>query len=315
MKKRRVGRPRKRGRPKKVKPIGRPRLDEQIKTDRIQQSLKGEIHLLKLKNNQLMKEANAQDRIIRYNQIAVDALPVVRVPRKQFIKKRKVVESVVLVGSCWHIGEVISKEEMGGLNEYNFDIFVQRFQSLVDETIRFTSRNMNQHHFEELHIFLTGDMVSGIIHDELEATNQLNIVEQATLGALVTAQGILELAQVFPKVILTCVVGNHGRTKRQKYYKHKQQVNWDFVFYTNLSLLLKNQKNVEFNIPLSFWAGVEVQGQKFLIMHGDQIKSWGSIPFYGINREVAKWVEIKAAQKEFFRYFIFLQKYKYVIFC
>jgi hypothetical protein len=279
-------------------------LKGEIRHDKEIQRLKAEAHILKIKNNQLLKEVNAHERLIEYNKMAIDALPPVRKPYRYYTHKRRVRESAVLVGSCWHIGETVNKQQMGGLNEYNFDIFVRRYQMLIEKTIKFTITNMSSFIFDELHIFLTGDMVSGTIHDEIEASNQLNIVEQATLGAFVTAQGISELARHFPQVIVTCVVGNHGRIKKRKYYKNKQQVNWDYIFYTNLSLLLKKQRNVKFNIPMSFWAGIEVQGHKFLIMHGDNIKSWGSIPFYGINREVAKWIEIKASQKEFFRYFI-----------
>ena len=260
--------------------------------------------ILKTKVNELEKEKDAQDQIIRYAKDSIDVLPVIRSPRPYGFTKNKSVESVVLVGSCWHIGEVINKQEMGGLNEYNFDIFCKRLQFLIEKTISFTADNMSSHVFPEINVLLTGDMVSGIIHDELEASNQLNIVEQATVGAHVAAQALLDLARAFPKVTVTCVVGNHGRVKHQKYFKHKQQVNWDYIFYNYLALMLRNQKNIIFNIPLSFWAGVEIQGWKFMIQHGDNVKSWGGIPFYGIKREVSKWIEIKASQRDFFQYFV-----------
>ncbi|GAF73430.1 unnamed protein product, partial [marine sediment metagenome] len=38
--------------------------------------------------------------------------------------------------------------------------------------------------------------------------------------------------------------------------------------------------------------------------HGDDIKSWGGIPFYGINRSAAKWLGIEAVQKRYFQYFV-----------
>lgn len=289
--------------PKKVH-IG---ISEQTKHDQEILTLKAGYKLLNRKYKETLKSRETQAQILEFNKLAVQALPVVPAPQPIAAEpkgEKITVESAVLVGSCWHIGEMINKEEMGGLNEYNFDIFVQRLQFLIEKTISFTTQNMSKHRFQELHVLLTGDMVSGIIHEELEASNQLTIVEQAYLGSLVTAQAILELAQAFPKIIVTCVVGNHGRVTRMKYYKHKQTVNWDYVFYNTLALLLKNQTNVSFNIPMSFWAGVEIQGWKFLVMHGDLIKSWGSIPFYGINREVAKWINIKAAQRDFFQYFV-----------
>lgn len=275
-----------------------------LEFDKKATSLKAEMSILKHKNQTLLKLVNTTDRILEFNKKAIEALPKVDIPPMPKFDKTKTVESVVLVGSCWHIGEVINKEEMGGLNEYNFDVFKKRFQYLVEKTISFTTKNMSNYHFPELHVLLTGDMVSGVIHDELEATNELNIVEQATLGALIVAQGFQDLARAFPKVIVTCVVGNHGRIKHEKYFKHKQQVSWDYIFYTNLALMLKNQKNIIFNIPLSFWAGVQIQGHNFMIQHGDLIKSWGGIPFYGIAREAGKWTEIMASQKEFFQYFV-----------
>ena len=283
-----------------------PRLpvSDQVRNERQVIQTTGELADLRKKYKELLKERNVQDRILEFNAKAITALPAVKAPKALTSKDRHTVESAVLVGSCWHIGEVINKQQMGGLNEYNFDIFCRRLQFLIERTIKFTTANMSNHAFDELHVFLTGDMVSGIIHDELIESNDLNIVEQAHLGSLVTAQAFLELAQAFPKVIVTCVVGNHGRVKQQKYFKNKQQVNWDYVFYNNLALLLQNQKNITFNIPLSFFAGVTIKGQNFLVMHGDLVKSWGGIPFYGLNREVSKWVAIKASQKDFFQYFV-----------
>lgn len=280
-------------------------VDEQVAHERRLSQCTTELQDLRKKYKELLKEGNLQDKILDFNANAINSLPAVTTPPLVVPKTTKpTVESVVLVGSCWHIGEVINRDAMGGLNEYNFDVFCRRLGFLVDRTIKFTQKNMSAHIFDELHIFLTGDMVSGIIHDELRETNELNIVEQAHLGSLVAAMAIQELARAFPRVIVTCVVGNHGRVTHQKYFKNKQQVNWDYVFYNNLAVLLKNQKNVSFNIPLSFWAGVEVKGHKFLVMHGDLVRSWGGIPFYGLNREVAKWVQIKAAEKDFFHYFV-----------
>lgn len=279
-------------------------IKSQVSKDKEVTTLKAKIALLVKKYKEAIKQADTQEQILEYNRSAVDALPSVPVLPSVEVKDKETTESVVLIGSCWHIGETINKQEMGGLNEYNFDIFCQRFQFLVDRTITFTTRNMSKHKFEELHVFLTGDMVSGIIHDELEASNQLNIVEQAYLGALVVSQGLLELAQAFPSVIVTGVVGNHGRVRPQKYYKNKQTVNWDFVFYSTLALLLKNQKNISFNIPMSFWAGVNVRGWNFMIQHGDLVKSWGGIPFYGLARENSKWMLISASQNKFFNYFV-----------
>lgn len=291
-------------RPRGEVPVAEPMtLSERVLADRQMAGLRGKIALLEHEKKELQKQANAQDTIIELAKLALDALPPVAVPTPLHLPSKPDVESAVLVASCWHIGEVVRSEEMNGMNEYNFDIFCKRVQRLVEKTISFTAENMKAHTFDELRIFFTGDMVSGIIHDELTETNQLNIIEQATLGALVTAQAIRDLAAKFPRIICTCVVGNHGRVRKEKYFKGKW-VNWDTVFYNYLALLLRNQTNVTFQIPQSFWTGVEVKGWKFLITHGDLIKSWGSIPFYGIKRAVDAWLEIEAARGKFFQYFV-----------
>lgn len=279
-------------------------LTERMEHDQEVESLRAQIGLLKSKYKIALRGKDAQKLVLELTKEAIKALPRVKAPAPLALnpKTERTRESAVLVGSCWHVGETINKEEMGGLNEYNFEIFVRRLQFLVGKTVKFTKQNMAMYDFEELQVLLTGDMVSGIIHEELAETNNLTIVEQVYAGAYITAQALLELAQVFPKVVVTGVVGNHGRTGHQKQFKHKQTVNWDFVFYNTLAQLLQNQPNVSFNIPLSFWAIVEIQGWKFLVMHGDLIKSWGSIPFYGINREVSKWIKIQASQKVFFNY-------------
>lgn len=289
---------------RKNKVVKAPSITEQIYFDKKEEYYKTKITQLQRKNKELIRDSIASDRLIAMARESISAIPPSTAPRQLNIKSRDAIESVVMVGSCWHIGEVVNKQQMNGLNEYNFDIFCRRLQYFVDKTIKFTKQNMQMHQFDELRILLTGDMVSGIIHEELSETNELNIVEQATLGAYVTAQAIRELASVFPRVIITGVVGNHGRVQKQKYFKNKQQVNWDYIFYTYLSLMLAKQTNVSFQIPLSFWVGVDIKGHRFLITHGDLIRSWGGIPFYGIQRAVSKWLEVEAVQNKFFDYFI-----------
>lgn len=279
-------------------------VSETVRRDRRVADLQSRLSMLQRKYDESLTESNATAKILERLEAALDALPSVKPPKPPKLVHAASVESAVLVGSCWHIGETINKQEMGDLNEYNFDVFVRRLQFIIEKTISFTQDNMSNHTFEELQLFLTGDMVSGIIHEELVETNELHIVDQSLLGALVVAQAIQDLARVFPRVVVTGVAGNHGRTQPQKQFKHKGTKSWDYVFYNTLALLLRNQPNVTFIIPQSYWAVVEVQGQLFQVQHGDTIKSWGGIPFYGLNRETAKWVEIHATQGRFIRYYV-----------
>lgn len=270
------------------------------------EQLRALLSIERQRSKALDKERIAADRIVEYAKTALRALPAIRpaAPPSAATLKGKTRESAVLLASCWHIGETVNAQEMGGLNSYDFDVFCARLQHVVDTTLKFCGHNMVGYEFEELHVIHTGDAVSGIIHDELIETNCLNIVEQATIGALVTAQALRELCAKFPRVVFTGVVGNHGRTEKAKRWKGKAQVNWDFVFYNYLAALLRDQSNLTFNLPLSFWAGIEIRGYNFHVSHGDTAKSWNGIPFYGLNREAGKWTEIAAVQSKVWHYFV-----------
>jgi len=132
-------------------------VSEELKLERREKGYLAENRNLKSKVAALIKEANAQDRIVEYAKNAIDALPPARLTRQPKITSSTSVEAAVLVGSCWHIGEVVNRYEMGDFGEYNFGIFLRRLQFLVDKTISFTKDNMKSHQFDELHIFLTGD--------------------------------------------------------------------------------------------------------------------------------------------------------------
>ena len=261
--------------------------------------------LLTQANKQLWKEKTATERIFSYAKTSLDAYsPITPPQRTPKATRRTTVESAVLLNSCYHIGETVDPLQMGGLNAYDFDIFTRRFQQLIDTTLSFTQENLRGYKFDELWFVHLGDAVSGIIHKELETSNCLNIVEQVTLGACVVAQGIRELCAVFPRVIFLGLPGNHGRTEQKYYFKNKSQVNWDHVFYNYLALFLRDQPNITFRLPFSFWAGFSIKNWFFHASHGDTIKSWNGIPFYGLNREVAKWSQIAAARGQFYHYYI-----------
>ena len=269
-------------------------------------SLRAEVKKLAADKRQLLARQGVEDRIVGHARLALDAMPTVRAPRA-LTKKQiggRTTESLVLLASDWHAGEVVDADEMGGLNAYDFNVFVARLQHLVAKCLHFTTENMAQHVFEELHVVMLGDMVSGIIHEEFAETNCLTIGEQATLTALVSAQALLELAQAFPHVVVTCVVGNHGRTSKKPRFKHRAATNWDWICYNYMALLVRQQRNITFRVPAAYWCGVEIQGHRFHIAHGDQIRGWAGFPFYGAARETAAWVEIGASKQQFFEYFL-----------
>jgi len=193
---------------------------------------------------------------------------------------------------------------MRGLNEYNCEIASKRIKHLVNTVIDLSTNKLRGYQFEKLNLFLLGDMVSGIIHEELAETGEGNIMDWTVNIAYILAQVIQGLLAAYPKVEVVGVVGNHGRVRRKVRFKERY-VNWDFAAYQYLSKFLANEikaGRVVCKFPTSFWTTHEVFGWNWLILHGDNIRSWMGIPWYGIDRTTHRLKELLATQKQGFEY-------------
>lgn len=87
-----------------------------------------------------------------------------------------------------------------------------------------------------------------------------------------------------------CVAGNHGRMGKKPNSMHWKN-NWDFLLYRFLARRFKNEPRVKFIIGTSPWLAYRLpQAPRWnhVILHGDTIPNNLGIPYYGINREVAK---------------------------
>lgn len=249
----------------------------------------------------LRKEIGFQTVIKNVAEAKVIALPKVVAP-KPTVKAKKVVNEIgVLLLSDTHIGERVDKDDMGGLNEYNFNIFTKRMKKLA-VGITSIKRKMQGYNLEHLEIIALGDMVGNSnIHEELASTSEETLIESIFNGALITSQFILELLTEFKTIRFTGHVGNHGRLSQKVTYK-KRYVNYDYIYYLVLALMLRNNPRVTFDLPKSFWSILDVGGVKILALHGDGIKSWSGISWYGIQRTIYKLTDLLNANNKQFSY-------------
>jgi len=267
-----------------------------VSKDKEIQRLKTQLEIVQRKYVVANKTSNLQESILDVLYKTVSALPTVRVPSVKSFKVERTKETALLLLSDLHSGEVVRVDETGGLNSYNFEVMKNRLKYLAESIIDISQNKLRGYEFPKLVIGGLGDFVTGLIHDELVETAENTPIEWTTGTALVVAQFMLELAQVFPTIDFDGVVGNHGRMTKEIRYKNRY-VNWDYVTYTMLSLLLRNQKNIKFNLPKSFWSLKEIEGKTFLFLHGDNIQSWAGIPWYGIQRMVSRFQELLYSKK------------------
>ena len=170
-----------------------------------------------------------------------------------------------------HIGEFIDSDQMGGMNAYNFEIFTRRLNGWTNQVLDLVSLRRSFAQIPTLKVPMLGDMVSGEIHEELVRTNLDNVIMTMARGAYITAQSMMTLAEHFEEVHIDAVVGNHQRLRKEIYYKDKY-VGWDFLFYQWVAAFCKNQKNIKFTIPKTFYQLIDVAGWDVLIHHGDAMR-------------------------------------------
>ncbi len=79
--------------------------------------------------------------------------------------------------------------------------------------------------------------------------------------------------------------------------KHPRTMQQAFGPYTSHDLepLLESNERVIFEVPDTWFQIVNVRGWKFLLVHGDDVRAWMQIPFYGAERYSGRWRELLAS--------------------
>ena len=179
--------------------------------------------------------------------------------------------------SDFHWGEVVHPTQINGVNKFNLSIARERLHYTVDTAIhllRILDKDMD---YPGIVCPLGGDMISGNIHEELTATNELNTMPTVIdlYGQLVGA--ITRLADTFGAVFLPCVSGNHGRDTRKIWGKDRHHTSFDWLLYQFLAKHFELDKRVTFFIPDSSDALFRIFDTRFNLTHGDQFRGGDSI--------------------------------------
>lgn len=177
-----------------------------------------------------------------------------------------------LFASDWHWGEVVDPSQIGGVNEFNLEIAHARARNLVNYAIDLLENHMVNPSYPGIVFVLGGDMVSGDIHDELVATNEVEIMPTVIdlFGVLIWCINVL--AEHFGRVFVPCVTGNHGRATHKIRAKGRNYTSFDWLLYTILEKHFAADKRVVFSVPNGSDCAYNVFGHRYLLTHGDQFR-------------------------------------------
>ena len=173
--------------------------------------------------------------------------------------------------SDWHYGEVVNASEVGGVNSFNRKIAQQRIHKLVEHTADLAIHHMTKPEYPGVVVCLGGDFYTGTIHDELRETNEgflfqvLQELQDEMAGALA------RMADVFGRIFVPCVVGNHGRTTLRPRAKGRVFENYEWNLYCQLERHFRGDRRIQFMIPGETDAYFTVLGHRFLLTHGDTL--------------------------------------------
>lgn len=183
---------------------------------------------------------------------------------------KKSTEVPVTIWSDWHVGEVVSRSETAGINEYSPEIAERRIRSLVTNTIHLC----RDHHaaiYPGVVVNLLGDFVSGGLHPELAKTDAEEVIPSALRCRDLLIWGLEQLAAVFGRVYAPCAAGNHGRQTQKPEYKQYVYKNFDWMIYQLLARHFEGRKDIVVDVPDANEVHYRVLGQRYFAMHGDQL--------------------------------------------
>lgn len=262
--------------------------------------LTAEIAVLRASNQALTKRlAAAEDhRASILGLQHVPAEPLVR-PRPAGRNAKHSSQAVVLHLSDLHVGEVVNREEVMGVNEYNLDVAEKRIGRLFSAAAVLTTAAWPASDAAPVKVcvLLGGDLISGHgLHPEHAETDAGTAYQQTKWAADYIAAGVLrlhlDLKGRFGRAVpieLISVVGNHGRdTFGKPRTKLVSIQSYDTLVSDFVEAALKQHKTITHYRPRGFDAYFDAAGWPLLLTHGDRMGSGGGTGFIGPAATIIK---------------------------
>ena len=124
------------------------------------------------------------------------------------------------------------------VNRFNQDILVQRLTKFCDKI-----KEVQALHKSENAYIVVGEIVSGIIHNNLRLQNNLDLIEQFKFISEQIASILVELSKIFKEIQVYTTSGNHSRLSPKKEDALDGE-NMDILLPFYLSAKMQNYPNV-----------------------------------------------------------------------
>lgn len=275
-------------------------IPEPVRLDVVERHrLTDEIASLKKHQKTLMERlAAAEDHRASILGLGLGPVEPLARPRGK-ISKHSGRQAAILHLSDLHVGEVVNRDEVMGVNEYDRKIAAKRIGRLFNTASILTTSAWpgSDAAPSKICVLLGGDLISGHgLHPEHAETDAGTAYEQCKWAAEYIAAGVLRLhldikahfGKTVPVEIIS-VVGNHGRmTFGKPRTKLVSIQSYDTLVSDFVEAALKGYESITHYRPRGFDAYFDVVGWPALLTHGDRMGSGGGTGFIGPMATIVK---------------------------
>jgi len=237
----------------------------------------------------LTAEREKTTHIVNACLASIQSLNFTKIKRPVLPRAKKHDLDMHLLRSDAQVGSRVDPQFTSGLGKYDWKTYVSRLEKLTQKIVTFHDQDHGALGLHRLISPQLGDQVEGeLIFSGQAYVIDLPLVDQVFQSVEMEVNRFwLPLAEIFDNIELFCVIGNHGRQGRKG--DGSQRTNWDYVFYRCLKQILETSTaHVKVHVSESPIMLVEHGDYLFCYKHGDDVKSWMGVPYYGLDRSVNK---------------------------
>lgn len=192
-------------------------------------------------------------------------------------------ETAVFVISDLHYGKETAS--------FTPNVFKKRVERITQKLAAIKDL-MSGYTFDKLVVVCLGDVNDGSDIYATQSHHQAitNVEEQAYELSEILAKWLVNLKEIWDNVEFAAVPGNHGRSG----FRMHEAASWDIVTYRYLAMRLKASESgidVKFNDNNGdpFIQRMSIRGHGYLLYHGHDIRTYGQIPWYGMQLRALRW--------------------------
>lgn len=156
---------------------------------------------------------------------------------------------------------------------YDYNIFTKELSTLQGSIIEIHSLLSNAYNLRKLYINFLGDIITNdrIFEGQIFHIDRC-VGKQMWTAVSDLANFINQMKTIYEEIVVTCVVGNHGRSTSRYKVDEPVENNFEYHIYKVLQHIFKDDPRVTIDVPNTAQHIIDIAGWRHLLTHGSEIK-------------------------------------------